>query len=151
MARPAATASALMSLLRHYAFGLTGSTEHGERLVKACLELAPQTPPRFGDARHLLRLALLDELWRAVESVIAPALVVDRDVASVQQALSRLPARERQALLLLMIDSVSFSDAACVIGISQLELVDLSARARTMLDRTIEAHSTIPGPPSASL
>lgn len=116
--------------LARYARRLLGRTDDAEELVQAVLERAliraDQWNPRFHlrpwlfRIQHNLYISRMrrlrrEERWRR-QYVINPVLCVDYEatveLSMVQRALSRLPPGQRDAILLIAVDGLSYQEVS---------------------------------------
>ena len=144
--------------LVRFAYGMLGSLDEAEDAVQDTLirlweNAASWTPDaRIGTWLHRVCYnRAIDALRRrrpvADESVLddlpdetdAPdtAIVRSETILSVRDAIERLPARQRTAVLLFHFQEFSQRDAAGVMGISEDALESMLARARRQLKRLI--------------
>lgn len=155
--------AAAVPALRRYARALTRDAERADDLVQDCLERAIRkrglfapTGPLKGwlyrilvnlyrnDSRHDRRRGPhvpLDELL--VEPAIPPTQPGRIALAEMSRAIDRLPADQREALLLVVLDALSYAEAAQVLGIPIGTLMSRLGRARSAL-RQMTGHSDEP-------
>ncbi|ALG89697.1 MULTISPECIES: sigma-70 family RNA polymerase sigma factor [Actibacterium] len=142
---------AAIPALRRYAHGLIGDRDAADDLVQDCLERAVAKRHhwrRDGPARAWMFRILLnchrDNLRRrprhltAVEDLaVEPALPGDQEahlaLTEVQAAIAALPHDQREALLLVALDGMSFDEAAATLGIPKGTLMSRLGRAREKL------------------
>lgn len=145
--------------LRRYARGLTGSADRADDLVQDCLERAlrkrglfrPHGPVQawlFTIMLNLFRNELRYRRRRGV-AVSIDGLEKELSVAAAQpsrialaetaRAVDALPDEQREALLLVVLDGMSYGDCARVLGIPQGTLMSRLARARATL-RDVTGH-----------
>jgi RNA polymerase sigma-70 factor (ECF subfamily) len=139
--------------LRRYARALTRDADRADDLVQDCIERAirkrrlwsPTGPLRAWLFRILLNLYRneLRSLRRRGDQVPLEALTVEPAVAAPQpgrialaelaRAVERLPNDQREALLLVVLEGVSYQEAAGIIGIPAGTLMSRLGRARAAL------------------
>lgn len=139
--------------LRRYARALTRDPDRADDLVQDCLERAirkrrlwaPTGPLRAWLFKLLLNVYRndlrasrrrgnqipLDEML--VEPAVPPPQPGRIALAEMARALDRLPAEQREALLLVVLDGVSYQEAANIIGIPAGTLMSRLGRARAAL------------------
>lgn len=146
--------------LRRYARALTSNTDQADDLVQDCLERAiakqslwrpigPLRPWLFkiminlyrNDRRRQRNSLEQDTLEVLPFEPAAPATQGARlALAETAAALQRLPAEQREALLLVALEGMSYAEAASALDIPQGTLMSRIARARealrTMVDGT---------------
>lgn len=137
--------------LRRYARGLTRDRDAADDLVQDCLERAVAKRHlwrRDGPVLHWLYRIMTnrhrDGLRRAgpplvaIDSLAAPPTQpggqeARLDLRALQDALMRLPADQRRALLLVAVEGLSFDEAARVLNIPKGTLMSRIGRARAQL------------------
>ena len=139
--------------LRRYARALTRNADRADDLVQDCIERAirkqalwkPTGPLKSWLFRILLNLYRneLRSARRRGEHVAVETLLVEPSVAPAQpgrialaemaRAIDALAAEQREALLLVVIDGMNYSEAAEVIGIPMGTLMSRLGRARAAL------------------
>lgn len=139
--------------LRRYARALTRDADHADDLVQDCIERAirkrrlwsPTGPLRAWLFRILLNLyrnelrstrrkgsqVPLDDL--AVEPAVPAPQPGRIALAEMARAIERLPLEQREALLLVVLEGVSYQEAAGIIGIPAGTLMSRLGRARAAL------------------
>lgn len=147
---------ACVPALRRYARGLTRNSDLADDLVQDCLERAirkqrlwrPVGPLQAWLFKVLLNLYRNDarQRRRRGESVPIDALAIEPSVpasqharlalAEINRALGTLPDEQREALLLVVLEGVSYAEAAAIIGVPIGTLMSRLGRARSAL-RTI--------------
>lgn len=140
--------------LRRYARALTRNTDRADDLVQDCLERAIRKKSLFqptGSLKAWLFRVLLNiyrnDLRRArnvthdaldtlpLEPSI-PAAQHDRlALAEVSRGIDRLPGEQREALLLVVLEGLSYADAAKVLEIPAGTLMSRLGRARAALKK----------------
>lgn len=139
--------------LRRYARALTGSREAADDLVQDCLERAIRKRGLFvrsGPLRSWLFTLMLNLFRNAerarkrrpvaapIEDVpgepqVAPAQHGRLLLAEMARAIASLPLDQREALLLVALEGLSYADAARILNIPQGTLMSRIARARSAL------------------
>ena len=139
--------------LRRYARALTRNADHADDLVQDCIERAirkqalwkPTGPLKAWLFRILLNL-YRNELRSArrrgqhvavetllVEPAVAPAQPGRIALAEMARAIDALAAEQREALLLVVLEGMSYAEAAEAIGIPIGTLMSRLGRARAAL------------------
>ncbi|MBN3837376.1 sigma-70 family RNA polymerase sigma factor [Burkholderia sp. Ac-20344] len=133
--------------LTRYARALTGDRAWADDLVQDTLERALNRPPRdSGNLRAwlltLLRHHFIDQLRARREIAVDDATAPWQTMAApageigglvlrdVQRALYRLPVEQREVLLLVALEELSYRDAAQVLGVPVGTVMSRLARAR---------------------
>ena len=144
--------------LRRYARALTHNADAADDLVQDCLERAirkgslwrPSGPLRAWLFRILLNLWRneLRHRRRAPDTAPMTSAVVEPQVpaaspsrlafAETARALQLLPAEQREALLLIAVEGMSYAEAASVLDVPLGTLMSRLGRARTMLRHLTE-------------
>lgn len=139
--------------LRRYARALTRDADHADDLVQDCIERAirkrrlwsPTGPLRAWLFRMLLNLYRneLRATRRKGAEVPLEALTVEPAtpapqlgriaLAEIARAVERLPLEQREALLLVVLEGMSYQEAAGIIGIPAGTLMSRLGRARAAL------------------
>jgi RNA polymerase sigma-70 factor (ECF subfamily) len=144
---------AAVPALRRYARSLTRDIDRADDLVQDCLERAirkrglwqPTGPLRAWLFRMLLNIhrndarsrrrrgehTSLDEM--TIEPATLPSQPGHMALAEVARALDRLPDEQREALLLVVVEGASYTDAANILGIPAGTLMSRLGRARAAL------------------
>lgn len=145
--------------LRRYARSLTRNADHADDLVQDCLERAirkqalwrPQGPLRAWLFRMLLNIYRNDLRSRRrrpitvpVDQVselpqVAPAQPGRMLLAETARALDLLPEEQRTALLLVVLEGLSYAEAAEVLSIPPGTLMSRIGRARAALKQLTES------------
>ncbi len=143
---------ATVPALRRYARSLTRNADRADDLVQDCLERAIRKRNLFsptGPVQAWL-FRILINLWRndlrferrrgehvAIDSIaepsVAPAQPGRIALAEMSRAIDRLPDDQREALLLVVLEGMSYQDAASVLGIPAGTLMSRLGRARAAL------------------
>jgi len=144
---------ACVPALRRYARALTRNADRADDLVQDCLERAirkrrlwlPTGPLRSWLFKMLLNLYRNDTRRdrRRGDHVPLDAMTFEPStpapqpgrlaLAEMARAIDVLPADQREALLLVVLEGMSYSDAARVLGIPDGTLMSRLSRARTAL------------------
>ena len=138
--------------LRRYARALTRNSDRADDLVQDCLERAirkknlwrPTGPLRAWLFKVLLniyrndlrrfRFTAHEPLETLPTEPSAPANQHDRlALADISRAMEKLPDEQREALLLVVLEGMSYADAAFALGIPAGTLMSRLSRARTGL------------------
>lgn len=148
---------ALLPRLRRFAAALTGSPEDGDDLVQETVARALDRIGQWQEGTHLDRwmMRIARNLWIdglrsrrpevPAEEDGPGALAVDgRRIAearlmmrSVSAAMDRLPAEQREVLVLVVIDGRSYQEAADLLGIPPGTVMSRLARARRAISRDL--------------
>jgi RNA polymerase sigma-70 factor (ECF subfamily) len=146
---------AAVPALRRYARGLVGDADRADDLVQDCLERAirkrrlwrPTGPVRAWLFTMLLNLHRNDlrsrkrrgEPLPIDDLVIPPAIAPSQPghiaLAELARALEKLPAEQREALLLVVLEGTSYAEAAGMLDIPVGTLMSRLGRARAALRR----------------
>ncbi|MEO6012268.1 MAG: sigma-70 family RNA polymerase sigma factor [Devosia sp.] len=149
--------------LRRYARALTRNADRADDLVQDCLERAIRkqglwqpTGPLKGWLFRILLNLYRNELRTSrrrgehvpvetllVEPSVAPAQPGRIALAEIARAIDTLAAEQREALLLVVLEGMSYSEAAEVIGIPMGTLMSRLGRARATL-RTLTGSTDEP-------
>lgn len=139
--------------LRRYARALTRNADRADDLVQDCLERAIRKRGLFRPTGPLQAwlFRILVNLWRNSlrserrrgEQVAYDALVVEPSIPAPQhgrlalgemnRALDRLPDDQRETLLLVVLEGVSYQEAATILGIPIGTVMSRLSRARAAL------------------
>ncbi len=153
---------ACMPNLRRYARGLTGNAEAADDLVQDALERACRRIAlwqRRGELRawlfSILHNVFIDRVRSARASPEQPmndeALSVGvrgthtdmLEVAELDQVLLRLPPEQREVLLLVAVEQMSYEDIAKTLGIPLGTVMSRLSRARERLRALLEGRETV--------
>jgi RNA polymerase sigma-70 factor (ECF subfamily) len=139
--------------LRRYARALTRNPDRADDLVQDCLERAIRKRNLFaptGPVQAWLFRILLN-IWRndlrferrrgdqipidslIAEPSVAPAQPGRIALSEMSRAIDRLPDDQREALLLVVLEGLSYRDAAGILGIPDGTLMSRLSRARLAL------------------
>lgn len=153
----------LLPRLRAVARGLAGSSADGDDLLQAACEKALTRLHQFQagtrldrwmfqilKTTHIDRVRQVQRRRQAVLSAdIAEVVAFDarihertearEDLAIVRRTLPRLPDEQREVLALVVIDGMSYQDAAETLGIPQGTVMSRLARARKKLLQALES------------
>ena len=144
---------AAVPALRRYARALTRNPDRADDLVQDCLERAIRKRGLFRPTGPLQAwlFRMLVNLWRNSlrserrrgEHVAYDALVVEPSIPAPQhgrlalgemnRALDRLPDDQRETLLLVVLEGVSYEEAATILGIPIGTVMSRLSRARAAL------------------
>jgi RNA polymerase sigma-70 factor (ECF subfamily) len=155
--------TACVPALRRYAHALTRDADRADDLVQDCLERAIRKKSLWrptgslqawlftmllnvyrNDLRSRRRRGTAVPLDRMPsEPAVAPAQPGRLALAEMERALGRLPEEQREALLLVVLEGMSYADAAAVLEIPPGTLMSRLGRARAAL----RAATGTPGEP----
>lgn len=144
---------ATVPALRRYARALTRNADRADDLVQDCLERAIRKRSLFAPTGPLQAwlFRILINLWRndlrferrrgdhvpidslVSEPSVAPAQPGRIALAEMSRAIDRLPDDQREALLLVVLEGMSYQGAADVLGIPAGTLMSRLGRARAAL------------------
>ncbi|MGH6719880.1 MAG: RNA polymerase sigma factor [Alphaproteobacteria bacterium] len=150
---------ALLPRLRRFAYGLSGSVDEGDDLVQAACERALTRMHQFEPGTRLdsWMFRIVQTLWidrrrsqqrRGVSVPIEdigdlPGTDGVRDVeakhelAQVRRAVGGLPDEQREVLILVTVDGMSYREAAATLDIPIGTVMSRLARARLALGRAV--------------
>ncbi|AGH48973.1 MULTISPECIES: response regulator [Sphingomonadales] len=136
-----------LPFLRRYARALTGSQQHGDAYVRACLEAivaAPGDFPRDVDARLGL-YGMFQRIWSSTNDNDEPeAAPPEGDREGIARArLSRITPLSRQALLLTAMEGFTSEDVAYLIGVTPEDVNRLVSEALEEIERQTQAEVLI--------
>jgi RNA polymerase sigma-70 factor (ECF subfamily) len=144
---------ATVPALRRYARALTRNADRADDLVQDCLERAIRKRNLFtptGPVQAWL-FRMLINIWRndlrferrrgdqipidslIAEPSVAPAQPGRIALSEMSRAIDRLPDDQREALLLVVLEGLSYHDAAAALGIPDGTLMSRLSRARAAL------------------
>jgi RNA polymerase sigma-70 factor (ECF subfamily) len=146
---------AAVPALRRYARGLTGDADRADDLVQDCLERAirkrglwrPTGPVRAWLFTMLLNLHRNDLRSRKrrgdplpIDDLVVPPAAAPSQpghiaLGELARALEKLPGEQREALLLVVLEGVSYAEAAGMLEIPIGTLMSRLGRARAALRR----------------
>ena len=144
---------ATVPALRRYARALTRNADRADDLVQDCLERAIRKRNLFSPTGPLQAwlFRILINLWRndlrferrrgdhvPIDSLVSePSVAAPQPgriaLAEMSRAIDRLPDDQREALLLVVLEGLSYQDAASVLGIPAGTLMSRLGRARAAL------------------
>jgi RNA polymerase sigma-70 factor (ECF subfamily) len=145
----------LLPRLRRFARALAGNTSDADDLVQICIERAltrsdqlRSDAPLAGWMFGILRNAWIDETrGRARRNrVFAPEELgehvadpnsTDAQILPVQQAMQRLPDEQREVIGLVLIEGLSYKEAAQITGVPVGTVTSRLARGREALQRML--------------
>ncbi len=162
---------ALLPRLRRFARVLTASRDEGDDLLQQACEKALARLHQFERGTHLdrwmfqivktthidrRRLALRRHTTDLTDDIVAHVpfdarieeqAAARQDLARVREAALALPEEQREVLMLVVVDGLSYQEAADIIGVPQGTVMSRLSRARQKLARSIDA---VPSPRAAS-
>ena len=144
---------ATVPALRRYARSLTRNADRADDLVQDCLERAIRKRNLFSPTGPLQAwlFRILINIWRndlrferrrgdqipidslIAEPSVAPAQPGRIALSEMSRAIDRLPDDQREALLLVVLEGLSYRDAAGILGIPDGTLMSRLSRARLAL------------------
>ena len=150
---------ALLPRLRRFAYGLSGSADEGDDLVQAACERALSRLHQFEPGTRLdsWMFRIVQTLWidgrRAVKRR-GPAVPIETieefvgsdgareteakiGLAEVRRAVGALPDEQREVLMLVTVDGMSYREAAATLEIPIGTVMSRLARARLALGRAV--------------
>lgn len=154
---------ALLPRLQRFARGLAGSRDGGDDLLQQACEKALARLDQFERGTRLDRWMfqivktthidrvrqgqrrrtsdLTDDVMALVpfDARIEEQTIARQELARVREAVCELPEEQREALMLVVADGLSYQDAAEISGVPQGTIMSRLARARRKLARAIEA------------
>ncbi len=144
---------AVLPRLRRFARGLAGAAAEADDLVQAACERALARSHQFEEMFRIVQTIWIDQL-RAREvrkedgDVAEERLGSDAPVrriearlalAEVRQAVQLLPPDQRTVLMLVTVEGLSYKEAAVVADVPVGTIMSRLARARTALQRQLDA------------
>jgi RNA polymerase sigma-70 factor (ECF subfamily) len=154
---------ALLPRLRRFARGLAACREEGDDLLQQACEKALARLHQFEPGSHLdrwmfqiVKTTHIDRRRQAhrrrtvdLTEDVAAVLPFDarieeqtaarQDLARVREAVRALPDEQREVLILVVVDGLSYQDAADIIGIPPGTVMSRLSRARQKLARSIDS------------
>ncbi len=149
--------------LRRFARGLCGDASLADDLVQDCLERAIKKQHLYDTTRPLrawlytmLRnifvsqwrrssqlgiMADVDDLGNQ-EPSMAPQQEQNLSIALITQALDKLPHQQREILLMISLEELSYKEAADIIGVPIGTIMSRLSRARNALHHLLEESGT---------
>jgi DNA-directed RNA polymerase specialized sigma24 family protein len=131
-------AAATLPYLRRYARALTGSQQHGDQWVRMCVEVLLQQPSLLS-AEATTKAGIFTVFHRIQEPFGALEPISQRAEADtparLKAHLTDIPQRQRQVLLLTVLEGFSIGEAARILGITMAEAETDLGRARDELER----------------
>lgn len=143
---------ATVPALRRYARALTRNVDRADDLVQDCLERAIRKRGLFSPTGPLQGwlFRILINIWRndlrferrrgvhiPIDSIAEPSVPAPQPariaLGEMSRAIDRLPDDQREALLLVVLESMSYEEAASVLGIPAGTLMSRLSRARAAL------------------
>jgi len=150
----------LLPRLRRFARSLAGNTQDGDDLVQIAIERALRNSAQLRPDAQLsswmfgiLRNAWIDEfrgrgrrnrLFVAAEygeQVADPASNVQADMLSVQEAMMRLPVDQREVVSLVLVEGLSYKEAAEIVNVPVGTVTSRLARGRETLQSLLTGSS----------
>lgn len=139
--------------LRRYAYALTGDPSHGDDLVQECLERAwgrrrlyePSRPirPWLFTILHNLHVnhvrrrasepAMVSQHDAVNREAVAPAEPGEVEVEDLRRALANLAPAQRDVLLLVGLEQLSYREAAAILDVPVGTVMSRLSRARAQL------------------
>jgi RNA polymerase sigma-70 factor (ECF subfamily) len=151
---------AAVPALRRYARALTRSVDNADDLVQDCLERAirrrvlfrPQGPVRAwlftilvnlhrNSERGLRRRGQHLDLSAVPEPAVPPPQTAHLALAELARAIETLPLDQKEALLLVTLEGLSYKDAADILGLPLGTLMSRLGRARSALRQMVGSPS----------
>ena len=131
-------AAAALPYLRRYARALTGSQQHGDQWVRLCVEVLLQQPNLLG-AEATTKAGIFTVFHKVQQPFgtldpINPRAAADTP-ERLKTHLTDIPQRQRQVLLLTVLEGFSIGEAARILGISAADAETDLGRARDELER----------------
>jgi RNA polymerase sigma-70 factor (ECF subfamily) len=149
--------------LRRYALVLVANSNEAGDLVQECLRRALAEPQKRRSVRDLraflfktLHLVFVENNWQ--RQVRQPGIVSDQGISKLSvaasqltrpefrdliAALQNLPVQQREVVLLIGLEDMSYTEAACILGVSVGTVMTRLSRGREALcrltDRSVEA------------
>lgn len=131
-------AAAILPYLRRYARALTGSQQQGDQWVRMCVEILLQQPEllasKAATAADIFTIFHRLQLPFGTLDPANPAEATDTP-ARLKTHLTDIPQRQRQALLLTVLESFSIDEVAGILGIGVDDVEADLKQARDELER----------------
>lgn len=113
-------AAAVLPYLRRYARALTGSQQQGDQWVRMCVEVLLQQPELLGS-----KATTAADIFTIFHRLQLPFSILDREKpaeatdtpARLKMHLTDIPQRQRQVLLLTVLEGFSIDEVAGILGI----------------------------------
>ena len=149
--------------LRRFARGLCGDASLADDLVQDCLERGLKKQHLYDPNRPLRAwlYAILRNIhvsqWRrtsqfgimadvndlgAQEPSVAPQQEQNLSITLITQALDKLPPQQREVLVMISLEELSYKDAADIIGVPIGTIMSRLSRARNALHQLLEERGT---------
>lgn len=132
--------------LRRYARALTGSQDSGDAYVRATLETLIEAGSEILD-RYSPKVALyktFHSIWvNSVNQRDAGRIRETERLTTPDRRLQALAPRDREAMLLTMVESFSSTDAADILGCSADEVAQMVGRAQRAIERQLRTRVLI--------
>ena len=153
---PAGDVEGQIPALRRYARGLAGPDQvaTADDMVAQVIAraLREDQRPQTGAPRLWLFAALtsLNRSRLRATRVTAPSPVISMEPQrppGLREALAQTPLEGREALLLVVVEGFSYSQAAEILGVNRLGVATRLARARQDLTATLDANRSTPARP----
>ncbi len=131
-------AAAALPYLRRYARALTGSQSHGDQWVRICVEVLLRQPDLLtSDARTKADVFSVFHKLRQPFGVLEPEHQAEAHdaPARLKTHLTDIPQRQRQVLLLTVLEGFSINEAAHILDVDVAEAEADLGRARDELER----------------
>jgi CheY-like chemotaxis protein/DNA-directed RNA polymerase specialized sigma24 family protein len=118
--------------LRRYARALCGEQRTGDAFVKQVLEVVVAEPSVIPDPESArVRLyELFQKVWRAAGGLTSDQTTSSTDI---QTRVGTLPTEDRQALLLVVMEGFTITEAAGILGVAEKDCATQVERARQTL------------------
>lgn len=149
--------------LRRFARGLCGDASLADDLVQDCLERSLKKRHLYDEGRPLRAwlYAILRNIhvsqWRRSsqfgvmadlgalgeqEPSVAPQQEQNLSITVITQALDKLPQQQREVLVMISLEELSYKDAAEIIGVPIGTIMSRLSRARNALQQLLEERGT---------
>jgi RNA polymerase sigma-70 factor (ECF subfamily) len=152
---------ALLPRLRRFAYGLTGSVDEGDDVVQSACERALQKADQFAPGSRfdswmycIVQTVWIDRIRKKsrLERGVDPADLAQHSagdavraqedrlaLAEARRAIARLPAEQREVLMLVSVEGMGYRQAAEVLGVPIGTVMSRLSRGRIALAKTLEA------------